>query len=182
MKRSILTLPLILLIPALSWAATSYSTFDENFDPAQAVATVKAELDLSDFSYVNIGFHDSEGNVLSKIPLELSKDPSTGEIVATKDAFINAEVKYGKSYDLKIKAEGKLGGKVDWIASVNSASSGMVNGKDSYLGDSFYKHTDNSDYLNGEYNLHLETVNLSDLQQGELLEAYLTVSMEVVGE
>lgn len=180
MKRSILALSLILLVPALSWAATSYSTFDENFVPAQAVATVTAELDLSDFSYVNIGFYDSEGKVLPEIPLELSKDPFTGEIIATKDALIKAEVKYGKSYDLKIKAEGKLGGKVDWIASVDNASSGKVDGADSYQGDSFYRHTVNSDYLKDEYKLHLETVNLSDLQQGELLEAYLTVSMEVV--
>lgn len=181
MKRSILTLPLILLIPALSWGtATSYSTFDENFNPVEAVATVNTVLDLSDFSYVNIGFHDSEGNVLPKIPLELSKDPATGEIVATKDAFIKAEVKYGKKYNLVVKAEGRLGNLVDWIASVNDVSSGEVGGVDSYQGVAFYEHKDNSDYLNDDFKLNLKAVNLSELQQGDLLESYLTVSMEVV--
>lgn len=178
MKRSILVLSLILLVPALVWAGTSYLTFDENFDSSQAVATVNTVLDLSDFSYVNIGFHDSEGNVLPKIPLELSKDPATGEIVATKDAHIKAEVKYGKNYNLVIKAEGRLGSLVDWIASVNDVSSG--GGVDSYRGVAFYEHKDNSDYLNNDFQLNLKTVNLSELQQGDLLESYLTVSMEVV--
>lgn len=191
MKRSSLALSFILLIPTLVWGGAVYtftSITPDDVDLTQAKASVNAVLDLSDFSYFHIGFYDKACNVMKEIPLELSKDPETGEIVASEEAIIRFEVKYGGDYEIKIKADAPPDGQqnvIHWKATALDEEENVVGstGKDvseikDYEADVIHRHTD-GDYVFDEYDLRIETVNLSDLTDGAVLEAYLTVSLEV---